>query len=170
MLKLISSLPAIALLSVLMFRGLGFNAPPPEATATETDAPSLPASPALRAAIATFDDGVRGATNARAVQLFHRAQQEPAGAIAWLSGYTRTVAGDVATLRQSYGVITGEAEQYSQLLNRASELSACLLALHWLERGNIDQSKAAVNLQPIIDQIQDVIYEHAEPPAETPAG
>lgn len=164
MLRFVSSLPFVALVLVLMFRGL--SAPPSrEQSARATDAPeaappsspasSQPTSPYLKFALTSFDVGVRGAANARAVQLFHRAQQEQ-NAIAWMDAYCRKVAGDIAFLRQNYGAVTGDADQNAQLLNRSSELAAAALALHWLKSGDIDTGKAAVNLQPILDQYQEV--------------
>lgn len=165
MLKLVSSVPVLLFLLVMMLRGL--SAPPSReqsARANDVSPSAAPAavptsqavsSPYLEFALTSFDVGVRGAANARAVQLFHRAQQEQ-NAIAWMDAYCRKVAGDIAFLRQNFGAVTGEADQNAQLLNRSNELAAAALALHWLLSGDLDAGKAAVNLQPILDQYQEV--------------
>ena len=140
--KFLTAAPVLAFVTVILLRGLAApqtdeNAA--QATASmDTPTPSInaPSSPYLELARLSFDEGTRGVVNARAVELFRVAQQQPE-AIAWIDKHCRAVAGDVAYLKQTYGAVTGKAEQYTEFLNRSSELAACALAHHWLVSGGI---------------------------------
>lgn len=164
MLKYLVSPPALALLFVLILRGLSADpgaesisanasAPTaPNATATGT-APTTPTegSRYLSFARLTFDEGVRAIVNARAVELFERAQSEP-NALEWIDQHCRLVAGDVGFQRESLGVVTGEAEQFGEFLNRSGELAACAVAQHWLVTGDVPPISAGVNPSVILNQ------------------
>lgn len=161
-LKWLSAAPALAFITVLMVRGL--SAPPSnenQARATapmDTPAPALnaPSTPYLELARTTFDDGTRQAVNARAVELFRRAQEQTE-AIAWIEQHCRAVAGDVAYLKNTFGTLTGEADQYSQFLNRSAELAACALAQHWLVSGGIAvDATPGVNPTEILNKYNEV--------------
>lgn len=159
MLKYFASPPVIALFAVLVLRGL--SAQPGEDVTAQATAPtnatttSAPSSGYMQFARLTFDEGVRSAVNARAMELFAIAQSQ-GNALDWIDKHCRAVAGDIAFQQQSLGVVTGEAQQFSELLNRAGELAACGLAQHWLATGSMAQLPAAVNLDPILEKYSQV--------------
>lgn len=165
-LKWLSAAPVLALITVLLVRGL--SAPPSRENAAratgpvptvptgeETDGGAAADSNYMALARLTFDDGVKAVVNARAVQLFNRAQQE-GDAIAWLDQHCRAVAGDVAYLRQTLGTITGEGGQFGEFLNRTAEFSACNVAMHWAKEGGVATDASSVNPSAILKQYFEV--------------
>lgn len=159
-LKLLS-VPAVALLLILVARGLGANPDAADTAATashamppSTDAPLQAMSPYRDFANVVHSEGIVKIVQARAVTLFQRAQTE-GNARGWIDAYCRSVAGDVAYQRQTYGTLTGSAEQFAEFLNRSGELAACSLAQHWIENGGLDAA-ATVNPDAILQQYQEV--------------
>jgi len=160
MLKYIISPPAIALFVVLILRGL--SAAPGEdvtAQATGSTATTQPiqvtSSEYMQFARLVMDEGVRASVNARAMELFAIAQAN-GDALVWIDSHCRAVAGDIAFQQKSLGVVTGEAQQFTELLNRAGELAACSLAQHWLSTGSMAQLPKAVDLDPILKKYSEV--------------
>lgn len=175
-LKFLAAAPVMAFLTVLMVRGL--SAPPSnenqaQATAPlDTPAPALnaPSSPYFDLARVAFDDGTRGAVNARAVELFRRAQEQTE-AIAWIDKHCRTVAGDVAYLKNTYGTVTGKAEQFTEFLNRSAELAACALAHHWLVSGGIAvDASPGVTPDEILNKYHEVYPSNGKQSADSAEG
>jgi hypothetical protein len=104
----------------------------------------------LQFARLTFDAGVRGIVNARAIAIYNAAQKETEPK-AWVDRYCRDVAGDVGSLRVKYSQVSGEAKQSAAFLNRAAELSACAAAQDWLLNGLPDGVSATVDPSSILD-------------------
>ncbi|MDX2213752.1 MAG: hypothetical protein SFY66_10750 [Oculatellaceae cyanobacterium bins.114] len=158
------SVPVVALVTVLIVRGL--SAPPsrqepaiaisnPGTSPSSGDAVSAN-SPYLQLARDIYSQSIRSVINARAVELFTKAQ-ESGDAIAWTDKLCRDVAGDIASLRQQYGTVTGEAVQYGELLNRTAELSACLVAYHWVVNGGVASDQTTVNPSALIQAFEEVL-------------
>ncbi|HIK39776.1 hypothetical protein [Thermoleptolyngbya sp. M55_K2018_002] len=173
MLKTFVSVPALAFLCALVVRGM---AAPLQQSLVKADTvsqnrlkhdDSAPSVPEFEIARTSLDAGVRGAINARAIYLFTHAQKQP-DAIAWADQHARTVAGDLAFLRQSLGQPTGEAAQFAEVLNRSAEFAAACLALHWLKHGGIDYSRSNVSLDQILQHYQEVFNRANE--QQQPAG
>jgi len=176
--KILTAVPVMAFLTVLMVRGMSGPPNPDNQAAATASAPmhdpspstSSPSTPYFSMAKTAFE-GTRGIVNARGVELFRRAQQEPE-AIAWIDQHCRAVAGDVAYLQKTFGTVTGEASQFSEFLNRSAELAACNLARHWLETGGIAvDALPGVNPTDILNKYQEVYpsgqqQPESEPPAE----
>jgi len=158
MLRLLSSVPILALVGVFLLRSMSnptvSKAAPGEAVTTAAMVPEQAAtddsSRYLDFARLTFDAGVRGIVNARAIALYNTAQKQT-DSKAWIDRYCRRVAGDVASLKGKYSQVSGEAKQAADFLNRAAELSACAAAQDWLTNGLPAGVSATVDPGSILD-------------------
>lgn len=149
---------AILGILVMAFIARGISAPnsAPKANAADrTEQPQTadraPATSFKTMADVSFTNGVKSAVYARASFLYRKAQDE-GNAIEWLRSHYKATAGDVAFLKSSLGSPTGEADQFSQTVNRSAELSATALAIDWMTTSRPRLDKGAVNLAPILDQ------------------
>jgi len=165
MLKLLISTPVLTLACCLLLRWLAtpsYQSPavaesdPSGAIATEPT--KNKESPYLTLARRIFEEGTKASVNTRAVQLFTIAQSKQEGAIVWTAGYCRKTANEVGELRRKYGVISGEAVQFGEFLNRSAELSACVLAYHWALNGGVATDKTTVNPALIQTYFEDGFY------------
>jgi hypothetical protein len=160
MIKHLASLPALALVTVLILRGLSAqpsaeqNAHATEAS-TATDETVSADSPYLELAREVYSESVKGAINARAIAIFNKAQTS-GDAIGWTRQLCSKTAQDIATIRQRYGMATGEAQQFGWFLNRASELSACALAYHWLTNGGVASDLTSVDPTALLQSYSEV--------------
>lgn len=156
MLKFLTSVPLVALVSIFLLRSMGTPTPSTAGSSgsvtpelTQEPAEPEPASEYLAFARLVFEDGTRAIVNARAVAIFQSAQKK-GNAQQWIDKYCRKVAGDVGALRTRYGTISGEARQASEYLNRTAELSACAAAQDWILNGLPSGIQASVSPQSIL--------------------
>lgn len=158
MIKHILSVPTLAFVMVLVVRGLSAQ-PSSEQAAIAQQAGETTVdesvTPYLELARNVYRTEVRAAINARAVEIFNKAQQS-GEAIAFTSNLCQKTAQDLSDLRQQYGVVTGEASQWGVLINRVSELSACSLAHNWVMNGGVASDATSVNPAIALSQFSEV--------------